>query len=163
MWELELKHVLPSRFEYVCFEAVCLWAIVFHCTHLLIIYLGNSMVLEVWLKFSFISISCFQSQFSNLLFCRVNKRLWVSFLLNPQETQLLLLGMPRGLKACCMRSMQSSYLRKWSNKLLVLFLSLFSFCFTRGLVKSRFGGIWSVHNYISFCTLLTYDLVMFLS
>ncbi|CAL2256480.1 unnamed protein product [Prunus armeniaca] len=41
------------------------------------------------------------------------KRLWVSFLLNPQETQLLLLGMPRGLKACCICSMQSSYPQKW--------------------------------------------------
>ncbi|CAL2256503.1 unnamed protein product [Prunus armeniaca] len=40
------------------------------------------------------------------------KRLWVSFLLNPQETQLLLLGMPRGLKACCICSMQSSYPQK---------------------------------------------------
>ena len=32
---------------------------------------------------------------------------------NPQETKLLLLGTPRGLKACSIRSMLSCSLRKW--------------------------------------------------
>ena len=34
---------------------------------------------------------------------------------NPQETKLLLLGTPRGLKACSMCSMLSCSLRKWPS------------------------------------------------
>ncbi|CAL9007230.1 unnamed protein product [Prunus brigantina] len=64
-------------------------------------------------------------------------------------TSFASMWMPRGLKACCMRSMQSSYLRKWSNKFLVLFLSLFSVqAFYEGLndtnkslVDSGCGGV----------------------
>ena len=38
-----------------------------------------------------------------------------SIAVNPQETKLLLLGTPRGLKACSIRSMLSCSLRKWLN------------------------------------------------
>lgn len=35
------------------------------------------------------------------------------FTINSHETKLVLLGLPRGLTACCIRSMQSYHLRKW--------------------------------------------------
>ena len=35
------------------------------------------------------------------------------FTINPHETTLVLLGLPRGLTACCICSMQSCHLRKW--------------------------------------------------
>ena len=63
-----------------------------------------------------------------------------SLAVNPQETTLLLLGTPRALKACSMRSMLSCSLRKWPS-LGFNFRFLFFVCFARGLAKDRFGGI----------------------
>ena len=62
---------------------------------------------------------------------------------NPQETKLLLLGTPRGLKACSIRLMLSCSLRKWLslNFWFLDFQVLFLFSFARGLAKDRFGGI----------------------
>ena len=69
-----------------------------------------------------------------------------SIAVNPQETTLLLLGTPRGLKACSIRSMLSCSLRKWlSLYFCFIFSFVFRFCFyfsfARGLAKDRFGGI----------------------
>ena len=47
-----------------------------------------------------------------LIFCMIRWILWV-FTINPHETTLVLLGLPRGLTACCICSMQSCHLRKW--------------------------------------------------
>ena len=75
----------------------------------------------------------------------LHKNMFVgSIAVNPQETKLLLLGTPRGLKACSIRSMLSCSLRKWLS-LKFLFLGFLGFCFyfsfARGLAKDRFGGI----------------------
>ena len=49
---------------------------------------------------------------------------------NPQETKLLLLGTPRGLKACSICSMLSCSLRKWHSLIYVL-----RFCFALVLLE----------------------------
>ena len=51
--------------------------------------------------------------------------LWVVFAEKPQKTQLLLLGTPRGLKPCCMWSMQSCE----PTKVCLIFCFIFIFRF----------------------------------
>ena len=58
-----------------------------------------------------------------------------SIAVNPQETTLLLLGTPRGLKACSIRSMLSCSLRKWPSLDLILFLDFLVFVFSFVLLE----------------------------
>ena len=52
--------------------------------------------------------------------------LWVVSAENPHETPLVLLGTPIGLTACCMRSMQSCFLRKCDLSSLVFHFLFYS-------------------------------------
>ena len=59
-----------------------------------------------------------------------------SIAVNPQETKLLLLGTPRGLEACSIRSMLSCSLRKWLS-LNFLFFRFLGFVFILVLLEDE--------------------------
>ena len=84
----------------------------------------------------------FKMHFQNTNICFLS--LWilqVQSAENPQEKTLLLQEKPRGLTACCTRSVQSRHLRKWCNKLVVRIFFSFFFVFARDEQKNKCGGV----------------------
>jgi hypothetical protein len=83
--------------------------------------------------------------------------LWVVFAENPQETELLLLGTPRGLKPCCIGSMQSCEPTKMALSF-VLFLEFLDFywVFAWGHSKSEVWGCDQCLNLHHFYHIFTY-------
>ena len=69
-----------------------------------------------------------------------NKCLWVSFLENPHETSLVLLGTPRGLKGL-LHMLNAIISPMKADLCLFCFDYVFYFCFAKGLAKRKFGGI----------------------
>ena len=76
------------------------------------------MFLYLWLGISFylLAVACYLNlgTYRGILDDRMSLDMFVGVIaVNPQETKLLLLGTPRGLKACSIRSILSCSLRKW--------------------------------------------------
>ena len=70
--------------------------------------------------------------------------LWVVFAENPQETQLLLLGTPRGSKPCCIGSMQSCEPTKIALSLFYFYrVFRFFLILLEDIEKMRCGGVIS--------------------
>ena len=80
--------------------------------------LNCAMFSDLWLGFSLylLDVACYLNLGTNrgILDDRLSLNSFVGVItVNLQETKILLLGTPRGLKACSIRSMLSCSLRKW--------------------------------------------------
>ena len=112
LWGLELRRFLSLAFEYGIFEVMGHGVIIFY-TLWYDSFKWQTSGLNVWLSFHWFLLVCYKYALTNLL---ASMQMFVGVItVNPQETQLLLLGTPRGLKACCTCSMQSFSQRKWSS------------------------------------------------